>query len=81
MGAQEGWGGLVGGAFCVLAVLLGLAAIALGWVAVRQLRRGEASKGRGFAITGMICGGTGILLAAAGVVVAVAMAQAATAGT
>jgi hypothetical protein len=74
MGAQEGWGGLVSGAFCVLAVLLGIGAVGLGWAGLRQIRRGRVSRGRGFAITGIICGGAGILLAAAGVAVAVAMA-------
>ncbi|GIH04279.1 hypothetical protein Rhe02_23460 [Rhizocola hellebori] len=81
MGAEGGWGGLVSGAFGVLAVLLGIGAIGLGWAGVRQIRRGGASKGRGYAISGLICGGAGILLAASGVVVAIALVQRAAAGT
>jgi hypothetical protein len=77
LGAEAGWGGLVSGAFCVLAVVLGIGAIGLGWAALRQIRRG-AVRGRGFAITGIICGGVGILLAAVGVIVAIAMASGAT---
>jgi hypothetical protein len=81
MGAEGGWGGLVSGAFCALAVLLGIGAIGLGWAGVRQVRRRGGMKGRGFATAGIICGSIGILLAASGVVVAVALVQQAASGT
>ena len=63
-GAQEGWGGVVAGAFTLLAVLLGGGAVALGLVASRQIRRsGHDGRlrfvGRGQAIAGIACGATG----------------------
>src|SRR5919107_1988106 len=39
VGSGEGWGGLVAGAFALLAVLAGGGAVALGLVAKRQIRR------------------------------------------
>ena len=41
-GAEPGWGGWVAGAFAVLAGLLGLAAVVLGEVGRRQVRRSGA---------------------------------------
>lgn len=63
-GASDGWGGWVGGAFALLAVLAGAGAIALGLVATRQIRRpvepgGIRFTGRGRAIAGISCGGAG----------------------
>jgi hypothetical protein len=63
-GASSGWGGWVGGAFALLAVLAGGGAIALGLVATRQIRRpaepgGIRFTGRGRAIAGISCGGAG----------------------
>ncbi len=80
LGAEEGWGGLVSGAFCVLASLLGIAAVALGVAGLRQTRRQAGMKGRGMAIGGIICGSSGILLALSGVVLAVVLAQQAATG-
>lgn len=81
LGADGGWGGLVAGAFCVLAIFLGAGGLALGGVALRQIRRDSSMKGRGLAITGMICGGVGLLLAIVGVIVAIALAQGSTSAT
>ncbi|WP_344170688.1 hypothetical protein [Pilimelia columellifera] len=74
-GAEQGWGGWVAGAFGVLAFLLGAAAVSLGSLGLRQLRQaaavGEASgplKGRGMAISGLVCGAVGALGAVAAVV-------------
>ena len=63
-GASQGWGGWVGGAFALLAVLAGGGAIGLGLVAIRQIR-GSAEPGRirfagrGRAVAGVSCGGAG----------------------
>jgi hypothetical protein len=65
VGAQNGWGPIVAGAFAVLAAFLGLAALLLGRAGVRQIRRGSGWStvtGRGLAIAGMICGAVGLLL-------------------
>jgi hypothetical protein len=61
---NEHWGGWVGGAFCLLGVLVGGGAIALGLIARRQIRRSAESgfirfKGRGLAIAGISCGAAG----------------------
>jgi hypothetical protein len=66
-GASAGWGGWVAGAFAVLAILLGLAAIGLGLAGLRQVRRARERGtirvgGRGLAITGLACGGSGIAI-------------------
>jgi hypothetical protein len=73
VGARDGWGALVAGAFAVLASLMGLAAIGLGLAGLRQIRRagpGAQVRGRGLAIAGLACGGVGLaitVLAFAGV--------------
>jgi len=60
-GADGGWGPLVGGAFAVLAGLLGLAGIGLGLVGLRRIRQsGGQVKGRGLAIAGISCGAVGV---------------------
>ena len=69
-GASDGWGGWVGGAFALLAVLAGGGAVALGLVATRQIRRSAEPgrirfTGRGRAIAGVSCGGTGAGIALA----------------
>jgi hypothetical protein len=71
IGAEDGWGALVSGAFCALSVLLGLAAVALGARSLRQIRRTPGTKGGGLGITGIVCGGLGLLLAIGGLVVAI----------
>jgi hypothetical protein len=80
VGAKYGWGGLVSGAFAVLTVLLGVAALALGGIALRVIRGTRQMKGRGNAIAGMICGGAGVLLAVAGVAIAIVLSAQSTAG-
>lgn len=79
-GAKDGWGGLVSGAFAVLAVLLGVAGLALGGIALRIIRGTRQMKGRGNAISGIICGGAGVLLAVAGVVIAIVLSAQPAAG-
>ena len=63
-GASAGWGGLVAGAFTLLAVLIGGGAVAVGLTANRQIRRSGRDGmlrfvGRGQAIAGIVCGLTG----------------------
>ncbi len=73
-GAEPGWGGLVAGAFAVLAILLGAAGIVLGWLGMRQIRLAAGTMtGRGVAISGLVCGAVGFLLAAFGLIVAIAL--------
>lgn len=71
-GAGGGWGGLVSGAFVVLAVLLGSAGVVLGALSLRQFKRGGVT-GRGYGISGIACGGVGILSAAFGLALAIAL--------
>jgi len=55
----------------VLGALLGLAAVGLGVVAVRQIKAAPGRlTGRGVAIAGISCGGAGVLLTAGGMLVA-----------
>ena len=64
-GAQDGWGGAVAGAFALLGTLIGGGAVALGLIAMRQIRRSGRSgqmrfTGRGTAIAGICCGAAGV---------------------
>ncbi|WP_229073968.1 hypothetical protein [Actinoplanes sp. DH11] len=64
LGASEGWGPWVGGAFTLLSVLAGGGAVAAGMIALRQIRRsGQPGRvrftGRGVAISGIVCGASG----------------------
>ena len=64
VGAQEGWGGAVAGAFALLGALIGGGAGALGLVATRQIRRSGRPgqmrfSGRGTAVAGVCCGAAG----------------------
>jgi hypothetical protein len=64
VGAQDGWGGAVAGAFALLGTLIGGGAVALGLVATRQIRRsGRPGQmrftGRGTAVAGVCCGAAG----------------------
>lgn len=64
IGGSPGWGPIVAGAFAVLATFLGVAAVSLSQVGLRQIRRGSGwsrATGRGLAIAGMICGAVGLL--------------------
>jgi hypothetical protein len=76
LGADGGWGPVVAGAFAVLAGLVGVASLVLGQVGLRQVRRAVdwgASKGRGLAVSGMICGAVGLLMTVLGVVLAITL--------
>jgi hypothetical protein len=70
VGARDGWGPWASGAFAILSGLLGIAGIAVGIVARRQTRRAAALRGKGMALTGIICGATGLALTVAAVLVA-----------
>ncbi|MEV6601275.1 hypothetical protein AB0M36_31125 [Actinoplanes sp. NPDC051346] len=64
VGAGEGWGALVAGAFALLAVLLGAGAVAGALIAMRQIRGSGLAgrlrfKGRGVAVAGCWCGAVG----------------------
>jgi hypothetical protein len=64
-GASAGWGALVAGAFAILAVLLGVAALCTGLMSARSIRSAAGGLvGRGMARAGVICGTVGIGLAA-----------------
>jgi hypothetical protein len=65
VGAEDGWGAWVAGAFTVLGGLAGGGGIGLGMAAMRQIRRsGQPGlirfTGRGMAIGGVACGGAGL---------------------
>ncbi|WP_250028647.1 hypothetical protein [Paractinoplanes maris] len=69
VGASEGWGGWVSGAFTLLSVTAGGGAVALGAVSRRQIRRsGQTGQvrftGAGLGMAGIVCGsiGAGIAL-------------------
>jgi hypothetical protein len=75
-GAQNGWGPLVSGAFAILAGLVGGAALATGLVAMRQIRQAPTELGgRGLAITGVACGGSGIGLTVLGFLLVALVSQ------
>lgn len=75
-GSAGGWGALVAGAFFVLSVLLGVAAVVLGIIALRQIKRAHGViTGRGYGISGLACGGVGLLLAASGLATAIALSM------
>lgn len=78
VGGGEDWGVLVSGAFAILAGLLGIAGVGLGLVAVRLIKASRGGlTGRGVAISGIACGGTGVVLTAGGMLLAlVALAAA-----
>jgi hypothetical protein len=62
-GASGGWGAWVAGAFAMIAVLAGGAAIVLALLGMRQIRRaasGVRLAGRGVAIAGLVCGAVGL---------------------
>ena len=66
VGAADGWGAAVSGAFAILAAFLGLGAVGLGLSGMREIRRrgAQAVTGRGMAISGVSCGAFGIGLTA-----------------
>jgi hypothetical protein len=70
-GSTDGWGPAVAGAFAVLSGLIGAGAIGLGVVGLRQVRRsGGTVRGRGMAIAGIACGGSGVGLTVLSFIVA-----------
>jgi hypothetical protein len=73
-GGKDGWGPIVAGAFAVLSGLLGLGGVGLGLAATRQIRnsRGRIT-GRGLAVAGIVCGGTGVVLTAGGMLLSLLM--------
>ena len=76
LGARNGWGPIVAGAFAVLVAFLGAAALWLGRVGLRQIRRSagwSTVTGRGLAIAGTICGGVGLLFTVLAVAGSVAL--------
>jgi len=76
-GSNQGWGALVGGAFFVLAALLGLAGVGLGIIGLRNIKRDltGVTTGKGYAITGLVCGGVGLLSAILGLVTAILLTR------
>jgi hypothetical protein len=73
VGAGDGWGVWVGGAFTLLSVLAGGGAVAAGMIAQRQIRRsGQPGRvrftGRGVAIAGICCGAGGAGIGLVGLV-------------
>jgi hypothetical protein len=64
-GAQGGWGPTVAGAFALLSAFVGAGAIFIGVRALRVIREAQgAASGRGMAIAGISCGGSGAGLTA-----------------
>jgi hypothetical protein len=67
VGARDGWGLLVAGAFAILAGAISLAGLGLGVGARWQIRRAGATgtmrfTGRGVAIAAICCGAAGVAL-------------------
>jgi hypothetical protein len=78
VGARDGWGAWVAGAFAIVAGAFGLAGVGLGFGALRQIRRsGVAGRirftGRGLALGGISCGGVGVGLTVLGLVLAIGL--------
>lgn len=66
-GTRGGWGAWAAGAFAVLSGLAGLAAAGLAWAGMRQIRAVSSPSalrftGRGWAVAGLICGGSGLVV-------------------
>jgi hypothetical protein len=79
VGASGGWGPLAAGAFAVLSFLVGLAGVVLGVLAIRQVRRSSALRGRGLAIAGIIVGSLAVAFTVVSVLAAFALSAAASA--
>ncbi|MFC7482324.1 hypothetical protein ACFQX7_23130 [Luedemannella flava] len=76
VGAEGGWGLPVGGAFAALAAFLGIAAIVLAAVGMRQIERAPVVgiSGLGQARGGLVCGVLGLVMTAGAVLAALAAA-------
>jgi hypothetical protein len=62
-GSSAGWGPMVAGAFGILSILLGAAAICVGALTMKAVTAARgAVRGRGLAKTGLICGIVGVSL-------------------
>jgi hypothetical protein len=75
IGATSGWGPAVAGAFAILATLLCVAALSLRRAALRRIRSSAAwgaTRGRGMAVTGLVCGLIGLGLTVITMLVALA---------
>jgi hypothetical protein len=70
-GASAGWGPLAAGAFAVLSGVLGIGAVVLGLLGLRQIRRSSALTGRGLAIAGLSCGTVAVVLTVIAVISAI----------
>ncbi|MGE5829998.1 MAG: hypothetical protein ACM30G_16800 [Micromonosporaceae bacterium] len=79
LGANDGWGPIVSGAFAVLAAVIGGASVTLGVVGLRQIRRARPVQltGRGPAIIGIVCGALGLILTATAMIAAFSLVGAA----
>lgn len=74
-GAAEGWGPAVAGAFAALATMAGVAAVGLGATGLRRIRASVPwgpSRGRGVAISGVVCGALGLAITALTMLAAIA---------
>jgi hypothetical protein len=74
VGAAGGWGPLAAGAFAVLALVVGGSSVVLGILALRQVRRSSALRGRGLALSGLIVGALGVALTLLSILVAFVLA-------
>ncbi len=73
-GAEAGWGPTVAGAFAVLSGLLGGAAVLLGVVGMRQVKRAPNRRvGFGVGVAGTVVGGVGIVIMLTALIAAVGL--------
>src|SRR5262249_37871366 len=76
VGARDGWGALVAGAFAALAFIVGGGGTGTAGVARRQVTNSAGGMtGSGLALTGLICGLCGAGLAVLGLGLAVVIGQ------
>jgi hypothetical protein len=74
LGAQDGWGPLVAGAFAALAFAVGGGAAGTAIAALRQIRQSSGQiTGRGLANAGLACGAVGAGLAVLGLLLAIVL--------
>jgi hypothetical protein len=75
VGARDGWGPAVAGAFALLSGFAGVGAIVLGQVGLRQTRMAPGRiTGRGPAIAGIVCAIVGLAFSAFAIVISLAAA-------
>jgi hypothetical protein len=73
VGAQDGWGPAVAGAFALLSGFAGVGAIVLGQIGLRQTRRAPGRiTGRGLSIAGIACASVGLVASALAIVISLA---------